>query len=228
MAARETRLKSTALNLGRIPFWLKQKSLVTVTGQTFRPGGFILTRRAADFCNFSRKDRILDAGCGHGMTLRYLKDTFKINATGVDPDPAVSNAASGRLKSSALISLVRAGLPRLPFRSGLFNGIFCECVLSLVKDREACLEDLYRVMAPNGRLVLTDLYIRRWQVPQKPRSVKAGACLDGAVSMTEMLTEVEQAGFKVDIVEDHSGLLSQLGMPKAQKTGYCMIIAAKY
>jgi ubiquinone/menaquinone biosynthesis C-methylase UbiE len=218
--------KSSTFNLGRIPFRLKQKSLITVSGQTLRPGGFILTRRAAEFCNFSGEDCILDVGCGYGMTHRYLKETLNINATGVDPDPGALTRAAARSKSPA--ALIRSELPCLPFKPGYFNGIFCECVLSLVQDREAGLGELYRIMAPNGRLVLIDRYIRKWKVSPNSRTVTSGSCLDGAVPMIDMLTEVEQAGFKVDIVEDHSELLSQLGIPTAKKTGYCMIIAGKH
>ncbi|MEH0022665.1 MAG: DVU_1556 family methyltransferase [Desulfobacter sp.] len=221
--------------LGQVPFWLKQSSLVTAPGRSLRPGGLMLTRRAADFCDFSGDSRILDTGCGYGMTLAYLDGTLGISGTGCDPAPEVMAGAVKRQHRPG--GLVRAGLPALPFRSGYFNGIFCECVLSLMDNRAAGLEELYRVTAPNGRLVITDLYIRKWRPrPTKPpaRAAYSRSCLDGAVSMMEMLTAVEQAGFKTEIVEDHSGLLRQLGglpgffRPQMQKTGYCMIIAAKY
>ena len=82
--------------LGQIPFWLKQRSLVTAPGRSLRPGGLMLTRRAADFCGFSADSRILDAGCGYGMTLAYLDEALGISGTGCDPAPEVMAGAVKR------------------------------------------------------------------------------------------------------------------------------------
>ncbi len=234
MSNKETQLQSPAVGLapGRIPFWLRQKSLVTLSGHTLRPGGIMLTQRAADFCDFPADARILDAGCGYGMTLGYLKDTYGTGCIGLDHDRRVLNRARHRFKSQPDFPLLQAGLSSIPFRSDHFNGIFCECALSLVKNRAACLAELYRVMARNGQVVITDLYIRKWKIAPDPVSSETNppSCLAGAVTLFEMMTAIEHAGFKIDIIEDHTSLLSQLGTPqvRSEKTGYCMIVAGKY
>ena len=58
--------------------------MVRLTGQTLRPGGLHLTARAVDFCGFAPGDRILDAGCGYGVTGRYLSDEYGIRVVGID------------------------------------------------------------------------------------------------------------------------------------------------
>lgn len=217
--------------LGRIPPWLKQRALITLDSGSLRPGGLMLTRRAVDVCGFSPGHRILDVGCGSGMTLADLARSFGIRAAGCDPDPELLDRAAGRSGRS----LVRSGLPRLPFVSGSWDGIFCECVLSLFRYRKDCLTELHRLLAPNGRLIITDLYIRQWPMASGDRDdCRPRTCLDGAIPLIRMLRALEETGFQIDMVEDHSALLSQLGTagvfsgPRRRKTGYCLMVAGKY
>jgi cyclopropane fatty-acyl-phospholipid synthase-like methyltransferase len=42
--------------------------LQRMTGGTLRPGGLTLTDRALELCHMSREARVLDAGCGNGVT----------------------------------------------------------------------------------------------------------------------------------------------------------------
>jgi|GEM_PF-3196639 len=232
MDRKEPALKSIApgLSPGRVPFWLRQKSLVSVSSHTLRPGGLTLTRRAVEFCDFSGPDRILDVGCGYGMTLGYLHDHHGITCTGIDPDDGLIRRTGQKFTGTA--RLVRAALPRLPFPSGTWNGIFCECVLSLSSDPSAWLTECYRLLGTNGKLVVTDLYIRKWMPPRDfgpGPDRKNRSCASGARTLMEMMSAIEGAGFKIDIIEDHTKLLSQLGTPALhKKTGYCMIIAGKY
>ncbi|WDP89376.1 MAG: methyltransferase domain-containing protein [Desulfobacter sp.] len=223
------------LSTGRVPFWLRQKSLISVSAHTLRPGGLTLTRRAVEVCDFKPGDRILDVGCGYGMTLTYLLEHHGIRGTGIDPDPGIipgmGQAPAPRHPGPAP-AVLRGALPSLPFLPETWTGIFCECVLSLSPDPAAWLSECHRLLAPNGKLVLTDLYIRKWS-PQRCKAPGPddgeGACAAGARTLMEMMTDIEKTGFKIDILEDHTGLLSQLGTPSVNnKTGYCMILAGKY
>ena len=197
-----------AIGMGKIPFWLRQRGLVSRTLETMRPGGYLLTRRAVDVCGFDPGDAVLDAGCGSGMTLRYLGDTHKIRATGLDRDPALLTRAGK--KNSPGHPLVLGTLPELPFDTGTFKGIFCECVLSLVSDPARCLEECKRVLAPNGYLVVSDLYLRRW-LPDFVRPAHPATCAQGAAPLMQMMSWIEAAGLDIHVLEDHSSLLCQLG-----------------
>ncbi|MCP4455847.1 MAG: class I SAM-dependent methyltransferase, partial [Planctomycetes bacterium] len=171
-------------------------------------------------------------GCGYGMTLGYLNDTYGTRGIGLDYDHKVLNRARQRVNKHLHLPLIQAGLSSIPVRADHFNGVFCECVLSLVQDRAACLAELYRILARNGQLVITDLYIRKWRANPDSVSPETSppSCLTGAVTLFEMMTAIEHAGFQIDIIEDHTSLLSQLGTPQvsSEKMGYCMIIAGKY
>ena len=216
------------IGMGKIPFQLRQKALISKTVETMRPGGYMLTRRAVDVCGFSPGDSILDAGCGYGMTLSYLADRHRLTPTGLDCDRTALDRVAARTNSR----LIHGCLPELPLATNSFKGIFCECVLSLLASPQAALAECQRVLAPNGYLILSDLYLRKW-LPSYERVPCPDTCARGAAPLMQMMTWIEGAGFNIHIIEDHSGLLCQLGqMPvrnpgSTAKIGYAMIIAQK-
>jgi len=242
------------LTTGQVPFMFRQKALISVTGHTLRPGGLTLTQQAVDFCGFNKKDLVLDAGCGYGMTPRFLHEEYGIKAMGTDAAPDMMAQARVKIPER----LVQSRIPELPFRPGTFNGIFCECVLSLVQEKEACLKEFFRLLAQNGKLVLTDLYIPHRFKPLSRGCEKPGSCLEGAVTILKLIHIVEAAGFKIELMEDHTKLLKQLAgqmvfehgslrnfqdrlsrticnkqiidacQAKNLKPGYCMMVAGKY
>ncbi len=200
----------------------RQPALTRVTGHTLRPGGLILTQRAVDFCGFDPGDLILDAGAGYGTTARYLSDLYGLQVVGTDLDvnKTIDRANDGREKSvlanghiakgTKTFDFVQSRIPAFPFKSDRFDGIFCECVLSLIPDKQACLAEFFRMLKPNGQLVLTDLFI-----PEKYRYQGLPAdpplsCLDGALSIVDLITAVEAAGFTITLMEGHTRFLKQL------------------
>ncbi len=216
--------------MGQVPYLFKQKVLTRLTGETLRPGGLMLTKRAVEVCDFDRDDPVLDAGCGYGMTARYLRERHGIMSVGTDAALDMMNRnnetknhtsdrrAPEKASESILPRVVQplflqSRLPEIPFKSKSFSGIFCECVLSLIPDKPACLGEFFRILKKNGKLVLTDLYI-----PELAKTASAPgeagktpvSCLDGAVTVITLIKLLEAAGFQVDIIEDHTRLLRQL------------------
>jgi arsenite methyltransferase len=200
----------------------RQPALTRVSGHTLRPGGLILTQRAVDFCGFDPGDLVLDAGAGYGTTARYLSDVYGLQVVGTDLDvnKTIDRENDGRskgvlanghiAKGSKTFDFVQSRIPAFPFKSDQFDGIFCECVLSLIPDKQACLEEFFRMLKPNGQLVLTDLFI-----PEKYRYQGLPAdpplsCLDGALSIVDLITAVEAAGFTITLMEGHTRFLKQL------------------
>ncbi len=213
----------------------------------------MLTQRAVDVCGFGPKDKILDVGCGNGTSLQYLWEAHRINGLGTDFAPQPTPGQTLRF--------IRSKLPALPFKSRVFTGIFCECVLSLIMDKETCLAEFFRLLKTNGKLVITDLYIPQLfeqDISHPKDKIRPHSCIDGALTLLDLIGLVESAGFKVDIIEDHTKLLKQLAgqmvfehgslnnfwdkvtgsicdnsLSQACRTGtlrpgYCMLIAGKY
>jgi SAM-dependent methyltransferase len=180
-----------------------------VTGETIRPGGFGLTDRAASRCGFSPGHHILDAGCGTGASIERLVTRHGLRTVGIDMSRLLltQGAAQGRDRV-----LTAATIPRLPFKPGVFDGVFCECVLSLVPDRAGALQGFFDVLKPNGYLVLTDIYARSDRTTPTPPVPGMQTCINGALPMDSISGLVTGAGFTVGFIEDHSALLRELAV----------------
>ena len=161
---------------------------------TGKPGGLILTARAAELGSFGKGSRVLDIGCGTGETVRYLRSECGIEAFGIDknPDPLFDETFLfiGHAEETA-------------FSDGSMDGILAECSFSLFDDQEKALKEFFRVLKPDGRLVITDLYALS-------EPAQLGGCLGRVESKEFLISLLHGNGFKVEIFEDQSHHLQTL------------------
>ena len=117
---------------------------------------WIFWRRLESLLKFSRevrRERALDFGCGEGAFLPSLCRSF-VNVVGVDMDVAAAGAVAGHYGLNNL-SLLRAKAPHLPFAGGTFDFIVAADVLEHLVDLEPVVEELGRLLASGGRLVVS-------------------------------------------------------------------------
>lgn len=97
--------------------------------------------------------RILDAGCGSGPLSAALRAKGAI-VTGVDGSPAMLELARQRLGEDAALHVADLSRP-LPFDDGAFDDVVASLVLHYLRDWEAPLRELRRVLKPGGRLIMS-------------------------------------------------------------------------
>jgi len=170
-----------------------------------RPGGLALTARAMGHCAFGAGARVLDLGCGTGVSVGYLRGSLGLCAIGVDSSRRALER--GSQKDTAL-PLVQASGSDLPLAGGSVTVVLAECSLSVMPDRERVLAECWRVLAPGGRLVITDLYARDPGVAAPLRSLPV-ACGAGMTTREDLTSALEELGFRVDVWEDHSPSLTE-------------------
>ena len=104
--------------------------------------------------------RVLDVGCGDGA---YALAAARQGAhvVGVDASLPMIEAARARAHEAALnVEFKQADAAALPFEDGRFDVVLAVTVLCFVPDTAAALQEMARVLAPGGRLVLGEL--GRW------------------------------------------------------------------
>lgn len=174
-----------------------------IAGETWRPGGRDLTRHGLDLCSFLSGESVLDIGCGCGASLE-LMCSMGLRVTGLDKEY--------RLKKFFPFVMADASMP--PFAPASFDGLLCECVLSLLPDPEHALYRYAVLLRSGGKLLLTDLYNKGQALAHPPDdtlvSLPNDSCFSGAHPKTSIDTWLQKAGLQLICFEDHSSALREL------------------
>lgn len=230
----------------------EQSAVRVPAGDVLRPGGMQLTERALYRCGFSNRAKILDVGCGTGMTVEYLARRG-YDVVGVDPSEVL--LAAGRQRNPSL-ALGRGRGEELPFADGTMDGIFAECTLSLMEDVDRALGEMYRVLRREGWLVISDVYLRNPAAAEELRLLPLHCCFTGAQTREALIEKLNDRDFELVLWEDHTPQLKEFtarliwehgslaafwgcvtagevqpaevsGAIAAARPGYCLVLARK-
>jgi len=98
----------------------------------------------------------LDAGCGSGVVAREIA-THGANVIAVDASPKMLTQArhdkhptAGSIKYQLIDSV-----ESLPFDDGVADGVLCSSVLEYVENPDSALREFFRVLRPNGLLIVS-------------------------------------------------------------------------
>jgi SAM-dependent methyltransferase len=114
-----------------------------------RDGAFVhgLAGGVLEWLDAKAGDRILDLGCGDGqLTLRI--SAAGASVLGVDNSPEMVAAARGRGVQAEVGSA-----EALPVADGSFDAVFSNAALHWVRDQDAMMTQVHRVLRPGGRFV---------------------------------------------------------------------------
>ena len=161
-----------------------------------------------DLAALEAGDSVLDLGSGSGtdvfVAARQVGDTGRV--IGIDMT-AEQLEKSRRLRDHAGIDNVsfEAGyIEELPFADGTFDVVISNGVINLSPEKEQVFAEANRVLAPGGRLAISDISSER----EIPTSIKTdsdlwAACIGGAEQIDAYRSIIEGAGFEVTEIRDN-------------------------
>jgi SAM-dependent methyltransferase len=146
-------------------------------------------------------ERVLDLGSGAGfdsfLAARQVGDTGSV--VGVDMTPEMIAKARGNILKTELRNVeFRLGeIEHLPVADASVDVIMSNCVINLSTDKSSVFREAYRVLAPGGRLAISDIVAFR-EIPTAVRNdLQAYAgCVSGAALIAEVEGMLRGAGFE--------------------------------
>jgi arsenite methyltransferase len=149
---------------------------------------------------------VLDLGSGGGIDcfLAARKVGPQGRVIGLDMTPEMIRLARHNAKKIGVTNVdFRYGeMEEIPLPGESVDVIISNCVINLSPDKDAVFREAYRVLAPGGRLSVSDIVIDG----DLPRAIRErldawAGCLAGALDETDYLSKIRAAGFeKIEVL----------------------------
>lgn len=177
--------------------------------------------------NLKPGETVLDLGSGAGfdcfLAARAVGRTGRV--IGVDMTDAMLRKARRNARKTGIdnVEFRKGEIEKLPIDSHTIDVIISNCVMNLSPEKEAVLQETYRVLKPGGRLAISDVVALR-QLPDAMRNDPdmQCACIGGAASLADLEHMLEMAGFekiRIDLLE-HSRDLIKTWAPDQKAEDY--------
>jgi ubiquinone/menaquinone biosynthesis C-methylase UbiE len=101
-------------------------------------------------------ERVLDVACGTGIVARLASQQIDSNGTvaGVDINPGMLEVARSNSPADMSIEWREASAEDMPLPDEVFDVVLCQLSLQFIADKVAALQEMHRVLAPGGRVIL--------------------------------------------------------------------------
>jgi Methylase involved in ubiquinone/menaquinone biosynthesis len=189
-------------------------------GDSFHPGGVVLTEHLGALINLAPGLRVLDVASGQGTSAIRLAQRFGCQVLGIDyGDAAVQGAlqTASAAGVSHLVSFQQGDAEHLPMGDGIFDAVICECAFCTFPNKQMAASEFTRVLKPGGRVGLSDL-ARLGAVPEDLQSLLAWiACIADALPIAGYIQCLVEAGLTIDAVEPHDDALSDMVLAIREK-----------
>lgn len=160
-----------------------------LVGGALHPGGSNATAALVDALALAPGTVVIDLGCGPGAALGVM------SARGLAPigfDLAPEAVSEARALAPAAV----ADAVRIPVRAGAAGAVIAECVASLCEPKDALASEMARIVAPGGRVGLSDVTVSG-PLPSSLSGAAAWiACLGGALTRPGYVALLKSAGFE--------------------------------
>jgi ubiquinone/menaquinone biosynthesis C-methylase UbiE len=90
---------------------------------------------------------------------------YNLDMFGVEPSKIMRERCKLRHNN---LNISKGDANHIPFSDNFFDGALIECVFSLIEDKKAALIEIKRILKPNARLIISDVYMREKSQINKP------------------------------------------------------------
>jgi ubiquinone/menaquinone biosynthesis C-methylase UbiE len=159
--------------------------------------------------SLKKGETVLDLGSGGGfdcfLAANRVGKTGKVIGVDMTPemlDKARENARKGKYEN---VEFRLGEIENLPVADSTVDVIISNCVINLSPDKKRVFKEAFRVLKPNGRLMVSDIVLLKKLPEAIRRNVQAYVgCLSGAEMKNRYLQMIEDAGFQQVTVKEEN------------------------
>ena len=154
-------------------------------------------------------ERVLDLGSGGGidcfLAARQVGDrgrVFGLDMTDDMLDLARANQARVGLTN---VEFIKGEIENIPLPDSSIDVVISNCVVCLSPDKDAVFQESFRVLAPGGRVHLSDMMAVDEQGPARTDAEAWASCIAGAENREVYLGRLAKAGFtNIEVTEEQT------------------------
>jgi len=165
------------------------------------------------FSQLKPGDVVVDLGSGAGKDVFFAAQAVGPGGRAIGIDMTMdmlllANKNAGLFKA-------RTGLDNVEFRQGHIenmplddasvDAVISNCVINLSPDKVAVFREVFRVLKPGGRMIVSDIVLNR-EIPDEVKSDENlyTACIAGALKREDYFAAIKSAGFPgIEILADN-------------------------
>lgn len=166
-------------------------------------------------------ETVVDLGSGGGIDvfLAAKRVGDKGRVIGIDMTKEMIKKAEKNTKKSRFknVEFKLGDIENMPLVDNIADCVISNCVINLASDKQKVFNEAFRVLKPNGRLMLSDMVLVR-DLPEKilKSAEMYTGCISGALKKEDYLSKIKNSGFSdITVVQENTiRLLDYIGSEK--------------
>ncbi|MBL7765223.1 MAG: arsenite methyltransferase [Chitinophagaceae bacterium] len=163
------------------------------------------------FAKIKKGDTVIDLGSGAGNDCFVARSETGETGRVIGIDFTEAMIAKARENADKLgynnVEFRQGDIEKMPVTSNIADVIVSNCVLNLVPNKEAVIQEIFRVLKPSGHFSISDIVL----VGDLPEELRTAAemyagCVSGAIQKSDYLGFIEQSGFKNIVIQKEKAI----------------------